>query len=286
VTGPRARRRAARVVLVVLACAGLAGPARAETARVAILHTNDFHAHLERGPRVIATIRALRERHPASILLDAGDAFESQVPGAVANGGREMVDFMNRAGYDGYTWGDNEFVEFRLDDVLANLRRFAFPVLSANLRVKGEPIGLPFFVYPRDGALIAVIGVYGDRKALARFGVEELSSKQTVREYVELLRGKVDCIVLLSHAGAVRERGYARAIEGIDVIIGGSTHASLPPEVVGKTVIVRAAARGAAVGLLELEIDTQRDRVQAWRFERVLTRASAAPEGGETPAAR
>jgi hypothetical protein len=38
-------------------------------------------------------------------------------------------------------------------------------------------------------------------------------------------------------------------------------------------VIVRAAARVAAVGLLELEIDTVRNRVQQWRFERVSTQA-------------
>jgi 2',3'-cyclic-nucleotide 2'-phosphodiesterase (5'-nucleotidase family) len=268
--------RAAAALLAALALAsGLAGaPARAERVRVAILHTNDFHGRLERAEPVLETIRALRASHPESILLDAGDAFESKVAGSVETGGRAIVDFMNRAGYDGYTLGDNEFVDFRLEDVLANLKRFAFPTISANLRVKGEPIALPFFVYERGGATIAVIGVYGDHKSLARFGVEVVSSKHSVRELVSVLKGKVDCIVLLSHSGAKRERGYAKAIPGIDVIVGGSTHAALDPEVVGDTVIVRAAARGAAVGLLELEIDTERNRVQKWRFERVATRAA------------
>ena len=272
--GERAR---ALLLLALPLVAGIAAtPARAEIVKLAILHTNDFHGRLDRAERVIETIRGLRARHPSSILLDAGDAFESKLPGAVETGGRAMVDFMNRAGYDGYTPGDNEFVDFRLEDVLANVRRLAFPTISANLRVKGEPIGVPFFIYERGGATIAVIGVYGDHKALARFGVEELSSKDSVREYVSALKGKVDCIVLLSHAGAVRERGYARAIPGIDVIVGGSTHAVLGPEVVGDTVIVRAAARGAAVGLLELEIDTDLDKLHAWRFERVATHPEAA----------
>jgi len=184
---------------------------------------------------------------------------------------------MNRAGYDGYTPGDNEFVDFHLDDVLANIRRYSFPTISSNLRVKGALIGLPFVAYERGGATLAVIGVYGDHKALARFGVEELSSKDSVRQYVEALKGKVDCIVLLSHAGAVRERGYARAIPGIDVIVGGSTHAALPPEVVGDTVIVRAQARGAAVGVLELEIDTESKKLHAWHFERVPVLAGPGP---------
>ena len=275
--GGRGGPAGAALLLALVGCSAPPGaPPGPDPVRVAILHTNDFHGRLDRADRVIETIRALRARHPESILLDAGDAFESAVPGAVGTGGRAMVDFMNRAGYDGYTLGDNEFVDFRLEDMLANLKRMAFPTLSANLRVKGEPIGLPYFVYERGGATIAVIGVYGDHKSLERFGVEELSSKKTVQDLVSTLKGKVDCIVLLSHSGARRERGYAKAIPGIDVIVGGSTHAARDPEVVGETVIVRAAARGAAVGLLELEIDTVRNRVQQWRFERVSTQAAPA----------
>jgi 2',3'-cyclic-nucleotide 2'-phosphodiesterase (5'-nucleotidase family) len=101
---------------------------------------------------------------------------------------------------------------------------------------------------------------------------------------VRRLAGKVDCVVLLSHAGAERERGYARAIEGLDVIVGGSTHAPREPEVVNGTVIVSAQARGVAVGLLELEIDTERDRVASWRFERVATQPPAAPAPQPSPA--
>jgi 2',3'-cyclic-nucleotide 2'-phosphodiesterase (5'-nucleotidase family) len=274
------RRPLARAALALALVGAVPGaPARAEPAdraRVAILHTNDLHGETGPAGGLLATIRALRVRHPESILLDAGDAFESRVPGAVETGGRAQAEFMNRAGYDGRTLGDNEFVDFRLEDVLAGVKRLAFPTLAANLRVKGEPIGLPYFVYERGGATLAVIGIYGDRKSLARFGVEELSVKQTVRELVSALKGKVDCIVLLSHSGAKREHGYAEAIAGIDVIVGGSTHAAREPEVVGGTVIVRAEARGAAVGALLLEIDTERDRVEKWRFERVAT--AAAPE--------
>ena len=275
---------AAALALVLLA--GLAAvPARAEIVELTILHTNDFHGRVDRAELLIATIQALRASHPNSLLLDAGDTFESKIPGAVQTGGREVVDFMNRAGYDGYTPGDNEFVLFRLEDVLANIRRFAFPTISANLRVKGVPLGLPFVVYERGGASIAVIGVYGDHKALARYGVEELSSKDSVRQYVAALKGKVDCIVLLSHAGAERERGYAQAIPGIDVIVGGSTHAALDAAGVNDTVIVRAAARGAVVGVLDLEIDTDANRLRAWRFERAWTKLEPAPSDARHPGA-
>jgi 2',3'-cyclic-nucleotide 2'-phosphodiesterase (5'-nucleotidase family) len=273
----RPARAGLALALWLAGASAVAGePARAAVVEVAILHTNDLHGKQGRAGGLLETIRALRARHRESILLDAGDAFESKIPGAVESGGREMVEFMNGAGYDGRVPGDNDFVDFGLEDVLANLRRLAFPTLAANLRVKGEPLGLPYFVYQRGGATLAVIGVYGDHKSLARFGVEELSAEQTVRGLVSALKGRVDCIVLLSHSGVKRERGYARAVPGIDVIVGGSTHAALDPEVIGTTVIVRAEARGAAVGALLLEIDTDRDRVQRWRFERLPTGAPAA----------
>jgi len=275
-------------IVLALAALALTGsiaalPARAEIVKLTILHTNDFHGRMDRAESVIETLRRLRESHPDALLLDAGDTFESKVPGAVASGGKDVVAFLNRAGYDGYTPGDNEFVEFRLADVLANLQAFQFPTISSNLRVNGAPLGLPFVVYWRNGASVAVIGVYGDRKKLARFGVEELGSKESLRRYVEQLKGKVDLIVVLSHAGAERERAYAQAVPGIDVIIGGSSHAALPPEVVNGTLIVRAQAYGAAVGVSELEIDTTQKKLHAWRFERVPTQAPA-PAPGSGPA--
>ncbi len=262
---------------LALAAALAAAPARAEIVKLTILHTNDFHGRVDLAERVIATIRALRASHPNSLLLDAGDSFESKIPGVVENGGRDVVDFMNRAGYDGYTPGDNEFVKFRLEDVLANIKRFSFPTISSNLRVNGELLGLPFVVYERGGASVAVIGVYGDHKALAPLGVEELPQKDSVRKYVAALKGKVDFIVLLSHAGFERERGYAHGVPGIDVIVGGSTHAAMPPEVVDGALIVRAQAHGAGVGVLDLEVDTELKKLHAWHFELVPTKTAAVP---------
>jgi 5'-nucleotidase len=269
--------RGLRAVALLLVLAGgfSAAPARAGIVKLTILHTNDFHGRLDRADALLATIQGLRATHPQSLLLDAGDSFESKLPGAVESGGSAVVDFMNRAGYDGYTPGDNEFVLFRLADVLANIQRFRFPTISSNLRVKGAPLGVPFVIYERGGAKLAVIGVYGDHKSLAQFGVEELSSKKSVRRYVAELAGKVDCLVLLSHAGVDRERTYAKTIPGLDVIIGGSSHAPLPPEVVGGAVIVRAQSHGAAVGVLDLEIDTVAKKLHAWHFERVATPVAA-----------
>ena len=68
------------------------------------------------------------------------------------------------------------------------------------------------------------------------------------------------------------------------MIVGGSTHAARDPEVVGRD-RDRARRRRAAPpsGVLELEIDTDRNQLHAWRFERVPTRAESRPHAAPRP---
>ena len=139
-------------------------PARGEIVDVTLLHTNDFHCRFDRSEAVIRTIRTLRKQYPHSLLLDAGDAFEIKVPKAALTRGEALVEFMNRAGYDVMTLGDNAFDGFTLPDIQRCMAQFTFPILNANLVVQktGSPLALPYFVFTRNGATIGVIGIYDE----------------------------------------------------------------------------------------------------------------------------
>ena len=64
-----------------------------------------------------------------------------------------------------------------------------------------------------------------------------------------------DITVLISHYGFAQEVAIARAVDGIDVILGGHTHDVLAePAVVGRTIITQSGAHGSYLTRLDLEL--------------------------------
>ncbi|MGI6457479.1 MAG: bifunctional metallophosphatase/5'-nucleotidase [bacterium] len=239
----------------------------AEIVDVVILHTNDIHSQFAYENALLGTIQELREKYPESLLLDAGDVFESKVPKALMSEGLAVVDLMNQAGYDGITLGDNAFDGFSLQEIRDCIVRFQFPVLSANLveADTGDPIALPYWIYSLQKATIAVIGIYNE-EALNQAGVLIADPYKVTKYYVTKIKKLVDCVVLLSHQGLKNDRIMAERIEGIDVIVGGSSQKVLKqPEKVGNTIIVQAGAYAQFVGVLELQVDTTLNQIHAWQ---------------------
>jgi 5'-nucleotidase/UDP-sugar diphosphatase len=65
-----------------------------------------------------------------------------------------------------------------------------------------------------------------------------------------------ELIVVLSHLGLGGDRHLARAVAGIDVIVGGHSHNRMSrADKVGNTLIVQAGAHGSDLGLLELTLE-------------------------------
>jgi len=193
--------------------------------------------------------------------------FESKNPKALLSRGEAVVEFMNRAGYDGMTLGDNAFTGFSLEDIQRCMKRFRFPVLSANLIIaeSNEPLALPYWIYHCGKASIGVIGVY-DEENLSHAGIAVAKAKTVVRYYIEKLKDKVDCLVVLSHEGLEKDRKLAESEKGIDVIIGGSSNAELfTPEVVEESLIVQAGSLGKYVGVLLLHIDLESNKIRSWK---------------------
>lgn len=96
-----------------------------------IMHTNDTHAHLDNIARRITAIKQVRQAHPNSLLLDAGDVFTGTLYFNEFNGLADL-EFMNLAKYDAMTFGNHEF-----DKGTATLANFVkdakFPFVSANV---------------------------------------------------------------------------------------------------------------------------------------------------------
>lgn len=260
-----------------------------------LLHTNDFHNRLTpTQAEKLASERAALGT--TGLLLDAGDAISA---GNITYkpGGEPILDRMSDAGYDAMTVGNREF-HFSRVGFAAKLSRARFPVLCANVRnanmpeaqagenssaaFSSSPVEMNLPVQPYLSPLLTCGGetlrvtVFGltvpmitermlARKVSAYVFDDPL---RTAERWVPVLRANCDMLICLSHIGLAQDRRLAASVPGIDLIIGGHTHAELPDgEGVGGTMIVQTGAYGHSFGRVLIAWDGKEIRSLAANLE-------------------
>jgi 5'-nucleotidase/UDP-sugar diphosphatase len=263
------------------------------TETIVILYTNDFHGAVEpeetQGSggtveegglvNLVSLIDQLRAEHPGrTLLLDAGDTFQGSY---VSNStqGELVMDAMNVAGYDGWTLGNHEF-DWGQEALRARIAQAGFPVLAANIvdQVTGEPWDQvqPYAIVEVGRLKIGILGLtYPDTPAINRpenvAGLEFEQAEETVRRYLPELQEQADLIVVLSHLGYDGDLALAKAVDGLDLIVGGHSHMFLEsPRNINNTLIVQAGAKGQVVGRLELTVDVDTGEVVDFSSRKVL----------------
>lgn len=237
--------------------AGFSGAAYAEFS-LTILHINDFHSRFEsitgtdsncnaegeaKGEcfggiaRLKTAIDAERAAATAagenSVLFSAGDEFQGSL--FYTQYKSEIVaDFMNDMGFDVVATGNHEF-----DDGPAEFAKFIasakFPIIGGNFDTTRDPDlkGLPkgVIVLNIGGEKLGVIGATTeDTPEIAASGPNV--AFESVTEYVRGAVGALEAaginkIVVVSHIGYNVDQDLAKAVAGIDVIVGGHTHTFL-----------------------------------------------------------
>lgn len=280
--------------LVLAGCPRSPGPEALFPPRhLTVLHTNDIHGHFlpERAEwlpgepeiggfvRLDQEVRALRAARPkdAVLLLDAGD----QLTGtpltdfdAEGSKGGAMHPFLDLLGYDAWAIGNHEF-DKGLDNLAGYTARGRAPALSVNLR---RPEGGPLLprqsyshVFERAGVKVGVIGVTTEglhglmsRKDFAR--LELLGEVEAVRAEVDRLDPETDLLVVVSHIGAENDHALARAVPGIDLIVGGHSHTRMETaEKEGSTWIVQAGSYNRSLGVVDLVVGD--DAIQSFQYQ-------------------
>jgi 2',3'-cyclic-nucleotide 2'-phosphodiesterase (5'-nucleotidase family) len=260
-----------------------------------VLHTNDFHGRLT--PERAAALRTVREEHPGSLLLDAGDAVSAGNLG-FRPGGEPILDRMSELGYHAMTVGNRESHP-RKEVFSHKVREARFPVLCANLTPRPGATNptRPWTTLAVEGGRVAVFGLtvpMFTRKMWAQALCDYLFEDpvDTARALVPRLREEADAIVALTHIGLQRDQALAAEVPGIDLIIGGHTHADLAsPLIVEGVPILHTTAYAFYVGCARLErAGEEREdarRRPRWRlteWSRVPLRGSAHERGhGSSP---
>jgi len=221
-----------------------AGPAPAFA--LTILHTNDIHAHyapynndgsacknqavcLGGTARLKTLVDQYRASEPDSILVDAGDQFQGTLYYNLFKADI-VTKTMNELGYQAMAIGNHEF-----DGGPAMLAKLAggvnFPVLGTNLDVSQE-VSLTgklatITIVTVNGQQIGLLGLttpdtsFSSKPGKVTFN-DPVASAQAA---VTALQGMgVNKIVALTHLGYDQDIALAKAVDGLDVIIGGHTH--------------------------------------------------------------
>ena len=220
--------------------------------RLVILHTNDWHSHIEpfdknhkRYPGLggaakrAALIKDIRAQYKHVLLLDSGDIFQG-TPYFNYYGGELEFKLMSEMGYDFATLGNHDF-DGGIDGLVKQMPYASFQFLCANYDFSSTPLEKlvqPYAIKKMGNYKIGVFGIGIELDGLVPkklFGdVKYQDPIKKANETAAHLKNKgCNLIICLSHLGyeykgnKVSDKVLAKSSTNIDLILGGHTHTFL-----------------------------------------------------------
>lgn len=271
-----------------------------------LLHTSDIHGQVlpfddarnRPASGSLAQVASLVKRVRASLdhpllVLDSGDAIQGTPLEQFAHihwqRRSPSIEAMNRIGYEAMAVGNHEF-NFGLDALRRAEGQASFPLLSANTvsATTGEPVFEPFVVLELESVRIGVLGLTTSNiPAWERSenipGLRFEPMDEAAWRWVRRLRDEAGCdlVIVLAHTGfendpdsgepiAPANENFAwrlSRVVGIDVLLTGHEHVSVPPRRMGEMIVSQPAAHAAMVTRIDLELERSETgwRIAAWR---------------------
>lgn len=248
--------------------------------RVSIVHTNDTHSIVDpyfendRGGamRRMAVIDSIRHAVPDVILVDAGDAVQGSLYFTVGRGDAESK-IMNYMDYDIQILGNHEF-DNGMDALACYIDNIDADLLATNYDFSQTPLANKFHPYSVKTVAGKRIGFFainvlpdGLIKTQKIAGVRYLDPIDAANSMAWYLRNVeyVDKVIAVTHIGYSDDLNLIRSTRGIDAVIGGHSHTTVPSSDRNKwhaanldgdsVVIVQTGRYGANIGELTLDFD-------------------------------
>jgi 2',3'-cyclic-nucleotide 2'-phosphodiesterase (5'-nucleotidase family) len=260
----------------------LADEGREDT--VLLLHTNDFHGHIENAASLAGLARRERARRPDVLWLDAGDMI-SGTPVSTVHKGVPIFTVASAMGIDAACLGNHEF-DYGYARIAAFREAATFPLLAANARDPDDALlaDAEWKVFNVDGVRVGVIGLVTENTPrhtvkAGNHGVQFEAAKKALKRLVPEVRKECDLLIALTHLGYDEDIELARSQKGVDVIVGGHTHTDLPgPVQIGDTVVVQAFRYGERLGRVELTVDMEKRRLARWEGKPLVIEPGVGPK--------
>ena len=237
--------------------------AKSELIQLTILHTNDFHSHIDPFPKDAARnageggmakrgamIQQIRNEQKNVLVFDAGDIFQG-TPYFNYYKGELELKLMTEMGYDAATIGNHDLVN-GLEGLDAQMKNAGFPFINSNYDFSETILAgkiLPYKIFKKQGIKIGVYGLGIELDGLVSKPnydktkyLDPLEQALKMEKFLKEEK-KANLIVCLSHLGyAYKEKKVSDLVIAAetyhtDLIIGGHTHTFLkkPDSVTNKS---------------------------------------------------
>ena len=238
---------------------------------------------------LIAKRKDARAKDGPVLVLDAGDYSMGTAFGAASRETGSELQVMSRMGYDATTFGNHDFdlgpdglgksidvaaKAGQIPAIVASNTVFAAtdPTLSDLQRLAKEGVVRRHVVIERGGIRFGIFGLLGKEAQFYTTGAGALTFSdaiETAGQVVKELREteRVDVVICLSHGGLIKAKDgtfadgddvrVAKAVPGIDVVIGGHSHTALDKPIIinGRTPVVQTGLEGKNLGELVIALD-------------------------------
>jgi 5'-nucleotidase / UDP-sugar diphosphatase len=248
---------------------------------------------------LITKKKAERTAQGPVLVLDAGDYSMGTPFGAATRETGGELQLMSLMGYDATTFGNHEFdlgpdglgksigvaaKAGRVPTVLSSNTSFGKDdtTLSELQSLAKNKVIRPYKVVDRGGIRFGIFGVLGKEAQFYTSGgaVTFSDANEAAKEMVAVLREteKVDVVICLSHGGVEKGKDgsitdgddvrVAKAVPGIDVVIGGHSHTELRKAIMvnGRTPVVQTGKESANLGELVITLEGGKLTIKSYQL--------------------
>ena len=259
---------------------------RSSSQTVTFVHVTDLHARYQpqgAAPSAYARIRArfeeLKRANPYSLLIDGGDDHEKGSVSEILSSGAATREMTRAMRFDVRVLGNHDFA-FGTAAALEHSRDPRTLVLASNLSYRGAgSLGFGATSYAEIQLGCLRVGFFGlvtqpwnERDEQYAGDYPGFASRYDyaglAKRILNSRASKPDLTVLVSHLGREDDLALAKAVSGIDLILGGHTHGiTFEPILIGRTRVVESGAFAEYLTRVDAAVDLSSRSSVAWSHE-------------------
>lgn len=245
--------------------------------KISLVHVGDLHANFNptegKYGRIRGYFEAVHAENPNSVFTNAGDDYEKGSVAEQLSQGRAALEAtfamrfdVRTIGNHDFAWGEQQLLEFSRDPHSI--------VLMSNARYNGsDERGLGSHAFKTLQIGCAKVGFFGmvskpwneldetyadDYFQSFHMDYDYISVAQRI---VDQYRQHVDLMVMVSHLGIGNDLAVAKAVPGIDLVLGGHTHGGPEMQTVGTSTIVQPDFYADGVTRIDIDFDVASKKI-------------------------